>query len=236
MNRRPGRETPGRRVAEPQGSPQGLTIPVPGTPSYLVADLFAPQPAQGLVLFAHGSGSGRKSPRNVFVAEALRRQGIGALLLDLLTPEEAVEDERTAAYRFDIPLLGRRLVVAVDWIENEPTLGLLPLGLYGASTGGAAAMIAAATRPARVRALVLRGARSDLADDYAARVAAPTLFVVGDQDDVIVRLNRETSRRLGGPTETTLVPGATHLFEEAGAMEAVAKSTVAWFRQRLGTT
>lgn len=199
----------------------------------LIGDLAIPDDPRGVVVFAHGSGSGRQSPRNRFVGLALERAGIATLLLDLLTPSEAEEDEVTRRFRFDIPLLADRLVASIDWGEEEGRLRRLPLGLYGASTGGAAALIAAASRTEPVRALVLRGARSDLADDYAARVTAPTLFVVGERDPAILEANRATARRLRGAHQLAVIPGATHLFEEAGALEAVTEKTVSWFREHL---
>jgi len=209
-----------------------VSIPFGG--ENLLGDLALPENPSGLVVFAHGSGSGRHSPRNRFVAAALECGGIATLLLDLLTPREAEEDELTGRLRFDIPRLADRLIATVDWAERDARLGGLPVGLYGASTGGAAALIAAALRPSRVKALVLRGARSDLADAYASRVVAPALFVVGGRDPVILEANRETARRLKGPSRTTVVPGATHLFEEPGALEAVTESAVGWFREGLG--
>ena len=176
-------ETPSRSVRIPVGA------------STILADLSMPPGAVGWVLFAHGSGSGRKSPRNVFVAHALARGGIGSLLVDLLTESEAREDERTTQFRFDIPLLADRLVGALDWARSEPATQS-PVGLYGASTGGAAAMIAAARRPDTVRALVLRGARSDLAQDWAPRVRVPVLFLVGSRDRAILEVNERTAREL----------------------------------------
>ncbi len=216
--------------AEPS-VPRAVTLPLEN--AHLDADLRLPAGSRGLVLFAHGSGSGRRSPRNRFVAEALARGQIASLLLDLLTADEAEEDERSSRYRFDIPLLVRRLVRAIDWAEEERSTRGAELGLYGASTGGAAALLAAAERPERVRALVLRGARSDLADDSAPKVAAPVLFLVGELDLPIREANQETARRLGGTHETTVIRGATHLFEEPGALDAVAERTVAWFSHHL---
>ncbi len=210
---------------------RNVTIPLHR--EHLVADLIVPEGARATVVFAHGSGSGRRSPRNRFVADALAREEIASLLLDLLTPAEAEEDERTAAFRFDIPRLGHRLVTAVDWARADPVLGFRPIGLYGASTGGAAALLAAASRPEAVGALVLRGARSDLAHAVARRVRAPTLFLVGGRDLPILAVNRETSQLLAGPCRTTVIPGASHLFEEPGALEAVAKNTAAWFHRHL---
>lgn len=209
--------------------PARRAVRIPIARDELLADLSVPYRAAGLVLFAHGSGSGRRSPRNRFVAEALEHQGVATLLLDLLTEEEAAQDERAGTYRFRIPLLGERLVTAVDWAQSQPVLDSLGVGLYGASTGGAAALIAAAARPKRVQALVLRGARSDLAADAAERVEAPTLLLVGALDPPILDIARETVRRLAGPHSTIIVPGATHLFEEPGALEAVTENTTAWF-------
>lgn len=213
------------------GGPRSVRIPV--EEDRLDADLALPEGSRGLVIFAHGSGSGRHSPRNRFVAGALEREGLGTLLLDLLTPREAEEDQRSLTYRFRIPLLAGRLVAAIDWAGQQPSTRELGLGIYGASTGGAAALLAAADRPDRVRALVLRGARSDLGDASAPRVHAPTLFVVGALDAPILEANRVTAGVLGGPSETTVVAGATHLFEEPGALEQVAERTVAWFLVRL---
>ena len=180
-------------------------------------------------MFAHGSGSGRRSPRNRFVSQVLVGDRIATLLLDLLTPAEAEEDAVTGRFRFDIPRLAERLSSAIDWAEQEPRVQRLPLGIYGASTGGAAALIAAASRPHQVRALVLRGARSDLADRFAERVTAPTLFVVGERDPVIRDANRATARRIRGPTRLVVVPRASHLFEEEGALDVVAENGRRWF-------
>jgi putative phosphoribosyl transferase len=193
-----------------------------------------PSNAFGVVVFAHGSGSGRASPRNRFVAGALYRARIGAVLLDLLTEAEAVEDERTASHRFQIPFLARRLIGAVDSVRAKPEGRTTPLGIFGASTGGAAALIAAAERPDAVRALVLRGARSDLADEVAGAVAAPTLFIVGALDPAIAAANRTTARRLLGPHTISVVEGAGHLFEEPGALETVAERSVGWFSTHFG--
>jgi len=208
-------------------------VEIPFAAGFLLADLSVTRGAKGIVLFAHGSGSGRRSPRNRAVAENLERHGFATLLLDLLTTDEAREDERTMAYRFQIPLLGERLVAAVDWLEADPGLHSLRIGLYGASTGGAAALVAAAARPKRVDALVLRGARSDMAADSIAQVEAPTLHIVGGLDLSILEIARETDRLLHSPHSIIVVPNATHLFEERGALEAVAGHAVDWFRQYL---
>ena len=199
----------------------------------LLADLSRPAHHSGIVLFAHGSGSGRRSPRNRFVAEALERRGIATLLLDLLTVDEAREDERTMSFRFQIPLLADRLVAAIDWVAQEPLLNRNKLGLYGASTGGAAALIAAARRPDQIHALVLRGARSDLAGEFVPLVRAPTLLIVGGWDPPILEIARETSQRLRAPHSTVVVPHATHLFEEPGALGVVSENAVTWFGRYL---
>lgn len=209
------------------------SVRVPLGRGSLVADLSAPPHARGIVVFAHGSGSGRTSPRNRYVADALVRGDLATLLLDLLTSEEAEEDERTLRHRFDIPLLAARLVRAVDWLAAEPELQPLKVGLYGASTGGAAALIAASERPTEVRSLVLRGARSDLADAQVPRVQAPVLFLVGSLDAPILQANRRSAALLTAPHRIVSVPGATHLFEEPGALEAVAEETTKWFRATL---
>ena len=213
--------------------PDRREIKIPMGGQYLLADLSQPAHHSGIVLFAHGSGSGRRSPRNRFVAEALERSGIATLLLDLLTPEEARQDERTMSFRFQIPLLADRLIAAIDWVGQEPLLSLDRLGLYGASTGGAAALIAAARRPERIHALVLRGARSDLAGESVPLVKAPTLLVVGGWDPPILEIARETSRRLRAPHSTVIVPHATHLFEEPGALGVVSENAVTWFGRYL---
>ena len=214
-------------------APLRSAVRIPLGRDHLLADLVLPMEAPGIVVFAHGSGSGRKSPRNRYVAGQLERQHLGTLLVDLLTETEAREDQRTSAHRFDIPLLSRRLVSAIDWLGEDPDRARRRIGLYGASTGGAAALFAAAARPERVSALVLRGARSDLASEAAPKVEAPCLFVVGSRDPEILEMNRETARRLLGPHALTVVPEATHLFEEPGALAEVAKATTDWFGRYL---
>lgn len=204
---------------------------IPSGEVHLLASLRLPPEAKTVVIFAHGSGSGRNSPRNRSVAEEFDRAGIGAVLMDLLAEPEARDDERTSGYRFRIPLLGARLVDAVDFVAGLADTQGLGIGLFGASTGGAAAMVAAARRPALVSALVLRGARSDLADEVAPKVRAPTLFVVGALDPAIARANRVTAGKLGGVHDFEIVAGASHLFEEPGALSAVARSSIGWFRR-----
>jgi putative phosphoribosyl transferase len=198
----------------------------------LVGDLVLPDNAQGIVLFAHGSGSSRHSPRNQFVAEKLNRAHLGTLLLDLLTPAEEGEDLRTRELRFDIALLARRLIAAVDALRAGPT-GALSIGLFGASTGAAAALVAAAERPEDVAAVVSRGGRPDLAGDALGRVRAPTLLIVGGADPVVIDLNRRALELLPAEKRLVVVPGASHLFEEPGALEQVATLAAEWFSRFL---
>jgi dienelactone hydrolase len=191
-----------------------------------------PQGAQGLVLFAHGSGSGRLSPRNTFVAERLGAAGVGTLLFDLLTEKEERVDAVTAELRFDIPLLTDRLIAATHWTLAQPQLGRLPLGYFGASTGAAAALAAAARVP-EVAAVVSRGGRPDLAGAALARVTAPTLLIVGGDDQQVLALNQEALEQMRCEAEISVVPGATHLFEEVGALEQVAALAARWFTTHL---
>jgi dienelactone hydrolase len=186
--------------------------------------------ATGLVLFAHGSGSSRFSPRNRAVARALREAGLGTLLLDLLSAEEERIDQATARLRFDIPLLARRLMVATEW-AGRASLGGLPLGYFGASTGAAAALVAAACAPDLVRAVVSRGGRPDLAGGALTRVRAPTLLIVGGHDREVLELNRQALRQLRAPAVLHVIPRATHLFAEPGALEEVAALAAGWFRR-----
>jgi dienelactone hydrolase len=202
----------------------------------LEGDLAVPTQASGAVLFAHGSGSGRRSPRNRLVAKSLQARGFATLLLDLLTEDEERIDERTAQLRFDIPLLAGRLVAAVDWLGNKGATEHLPIGLFGASTGGGAALVAAARRPANVAAVVSRGGRADLAGPALPLVAAPTLLIVGSLDREVVRLNRQAMAQMHAETVLKLVPGATHLFEEPGALDEVARLAGNWFAQWLGAS
>jgi putative phosphoribosyl transferase len=195
-------------------------------------DLVVPGGARGVVVFAHGSGSSRHSSRNAQVAEILRANGLGTLLFDLLTPAEEREDERTRALRFDIDLLARRLEAVTDALEGEPSAHGLPLGYFGASTGAAAALRAAAVRP-QVRAVVSRGGRPDLAGEALRRVTAPTLLIVGELDREVLALNRDAQKLLGGPSELAIVAGATHLFEEPGALDDVATLAARHFTRYL---
>ncbi len=191
--------------------------------------LGVPSGAAGLVLFAHGSGSSRFSPRNTFVAEVLRRAGIATLLFDLLTAAEDVDYDR----RFDIELLAHRLAEATGWVLRQSELDGLPIGYFGASTGSAAALRAAAVLPDIVRAVVSRGGRPDLANDILGQVQAPTLLLVGGDDEGVIELNREAYAKLHAPKELVIIPGATHLFEEPGTLEQVADLAANWFKRHL---
>ena len=199
----------------------------------LLGDLTLPQRAPGIVVFAHGSGSSRHSPRNRFVAQALNEGRLATLLMDLLTPEEETVDIRTAQLRFDIGLLADRLVAATDWLLANPDTRHLRFGYFGASTGAAAALVAAARRPQAIRAVVSRGGRPDLAAHALSRVTAPTLLIVGGNDRVVVDLNRKAMRQLQAEHKLEIVPEATHLFEEPGALEQVARLARDWFKRHL---
>lgn len=211
-----------------------VEIPVDG--GSIRGDLQMPAGCSGVVLFAHGSGSSRLSPRNRYVATELREAGLGTLLMDLLTPDEERGEEAGGMRRFDIELLTRRLLTAAGWLD-EQTGRDVPLGLFGASTGAAAALMAAAAMPDRVRAVVSRGGRPDLADVSALeRVAAPTLLIVGGHDRQVLALNRAAARHLRCPHEIRVIPGATHLFEEPGALEDVAGHAREWLERYLSRT
>jgi putative phosphoribosyl transferase len=191
--------------------------------------LAIPAEAQGVVLFAHGSGSGRHSPRNNFVARVLQAEGLGTLLIDLLTEEE----DRTYETRFDIDLLSQRLVAAINWLKEQSETKDLPIGLFGASTGAAAALKAAVSEGPIIGAVVSRGGRPDLAGADLSKVTAPTLLIVGGNDTVVLELNREAYRRLAGPKDLAVVRGATHLFEEPGTLEDAADLAADWFKKHL---
>jgi len=199
----------------------------------LIGDLSVPDSPRGLIVFAHGSGSSRHSPRNKSVAHVLQHGHFATLLIDLLSEEEDLVDAATSEYRFNIPLLANRLIAAVDWTRNSPSVALLSIGLFGASTGAAAALIAAERRPAMIGAVVSRGGRTDLAQESLDLLTAPTLFIVGGRDEVVIELNRKSLAHLKGPKEMEIVPGATHLFEEPGALEHVARSARDWFGRYL---
>ncbi len=210
-----------------------VAIPV-GDQQQIEADLHVPERATGLVVFAHGSGSGRFSSRNRAVAASLQQRGFGTLLVDLLTRREEEVDVHTREYCFDIERLARRVVVATDWIGNREALLRLPIGYFGASTGAAAALMAAAERPAAARAVVSRGGRPDLAGAALSKVTAPTLLVVGGDDEPVVELNEQARAQMtSAHVEMEIVPGATHLFEEPGAMEEVERLAGGWFLRYL---
>lgn len=194
----------------------------------IVGDLGLPVRASGLVIFAHGSGSSRFSTRNRQVAEVLQSRGMGTLLLDLLRPDE----EGDRAKVFDIELLARRLVAATRWLRGQPDLAALPVGYFGASTGAGAGLLAAAERGDEVSAVVSRGGRPDLAGSRLNAVKAPTLLIVGGRDEVVLELNQQALAQLQAEAELVVIPGATHLFEEAGALEEVARLAAAWFEAR----
>jgi dienelactone hydrolase len=199
----------------------------------LEGDLEIPEGAVAVVLFAHGSGSGRQSPRNRFVARALQAAGLATFLIDLLTPEEEAVDLHTAHLRFDIPLLAGRLVAATRWLAVDPSTRGLEVGYFGASTGAGAALVAAAAESDRVGAVVSRGGRPDLAGDALPRVRAPTLLIVGGHDPAVLDLNRAAMARMRTEIRLEIVPGATHLFEEPGTLEAVAHLARNWFLRYL---
>ena len=199
----------------------------------LEGDLAVPENAYGVVLFAHGSGSSRHSPRNRYVAGELQRRGLATLLIDLLTTEEEQVDMRTAHLRFDIGLLANRLMVATDWLGRNAQTGPLKLGLFGASTGAAAALVATTERPERVAAVVSRGGRPDLAGAALSHVGAPTLLIVGGDDVPVIGLNRQAYAKLNVEKRLEIVPGASHLFEEPGTLEEVARCAGDWFEQYL---
>ncbi|MBY8871739.1 dienelactone hydrolase family protein [Micromonospora sp. PLK6-60] len=206
-------------------------IPVAG--DGLPADLVIPDDPVGVVLFAHGSGSSRHSPRNTAVARTLHERALATVLVDLLTEEEDRVDARTAELRFDIPMLGDRLSAIIDWMCGASEVAPLPVGLFGASTGAAAALVAAAARPDRVGAVVSRGGRPDLAGAALPRVKAPTLLLVGGLDEQVITLNEQAMTQLSDAAELRIIAGATHLFEEPGTLERVAADAAAWFALHL---
>lgn len=199
----------------------------------LRATLVLPDAASGVVVFAHGTGSGRRSSRNRFVAESFATAGLGALLIDLLTEAEAREDARTGEHRFDVSLLARRLLDACDWLGRNPATRGTGVGLYGASTGAAAALYAAEARPEEIRAVVSRGGRPDLAEDALPHVEVPTLLIVGGDDRPVIQVNRRALRMLRTRKRLETIPGAGHLFEEPGALERVADLAGDWFLTHL---
>lgn len=210
-----------------------VDVELSGEKITLDGQLTVPENPQGLVVFAHGSGSSRHSPRNRFVAEQLNQANMATLLFDLLTPEEDVEDQQSRRLRFDIPLLAQRLIGTIDWLPSQESLYGLKIGLFGASTGSAAALIAAAQRPLKISAVVSRGGRPDLAGEHLSLVQAPTLLIVGGRDQLVIELNEEARNQLLALNHLKIVPGATHLFEEPGKLEEVARLSSEWFQKYL---
>ncbi|HKY32452.1 MAG TPA: dienelactone hydrolase family protein [Candidatus Polarisedimenticolia bacterium] len=213
------------------GSSTDVAIPSGG--ESLPGVLVVPERPLGLVLFAHGSGSSRHSPRNILVSGRLKEAGFATLLFDLLTQDEERLDLLTATHRFDIPLLSARLQDATDWVSRWQDTRSLRIGYFGASTGAAAALVAAAAMGRGVKAVVCRGGRPDLAEKALARVSAATLLIVGGQDEAVLRLNEAAVESLRCPKQLSVVPGATHLFDEPGALEEVARLAIGWFVRRL---
>lgn len=210
-----------------------LHVSIPLEKVTLEGRLTVPENARGLVVFAHGSGSSRFSPRNWFVAEVLHDQNIASLLTDLLTMEEERIDLQTRHLRFDIPMLAERLVEIADWAKNDPKTKHLAIGYFGSSTGGGAALIAAANRLEDIAAVVSRGGRPDLANEFLSQVDAPTLLIVGEADTQVLGLNQEALAKLNKRSRLSVIPGATHLFEEPGTLEMAAQEAMKWFKHYL---
>jgi putative phosphoribosyl transferase len=208
-------------------------VQIPAEHAVLSGTLTIPENAAALVLFAHGSGSSRHSPRNQFVARTLNRARLGTLLFDLLTPEEEALDIHTREHRFNIGLLAERLVHATNWATEQDQIRDVRIGYFGSSTGGAAALVAAADLPQDVGAVVSRGGRPDLAGDALPKVQAPTLLIVGGNDDIVIELNEMARDQMRCEVKLEIIPGATHLFEEPGALEKVAKLASDWFSLHL---
>ncbi len=210
-----------------------VQVPIEG--GTLEGKLVIPPDVRSLVLFAHGSGSSRFSPRNNHVADMLNSAGLGTLLIDMLTAEEDEIDKRTREYRFDIEMLGQRLQVTIDWLKDNDRTSNLHIGLFGSSTGAAAALIAAANQPDDVGAVVSRGGRADLAGDALAQVGTPALLIVGGKDRKVIGMNQDALEQMPASTEThiEIVPGASHLFEEPGKLDEVANLAAGWFREHL---
>jgi putative phosphoribosyl transferase len=221
------------QVATEQPGLREIEIPVDAGGRMLQGSMMSPRQGAGMVVFAHGSGSSRYSRRNRYVASELQARGLGTLLMDLLTEPEEAEDAVTARLRFDIPMLASRVVATLDWLGQQPAISSCRLGLFGSSTGAAAALIAAAQRPEAVATVVSRGGRPDLAGEALPGVVCPVLLIVGEQDEVVLDLNESAAARLGGPSELRIVARATHLFEEPGALEEVAGLAADWFAHRL---
>lgn len=208
-------------------------ISIPAGAEELAGLLYIPEKAKGLVLFVHGSGSSRLSKRNQYVASVLNEGGLATLLFDLLTPEEESVDINTREFRFNIPFLAARLLDTTQWCQQEFKNQLGSIGYFGSSTGGGAALVAAAQQPDKVQAVVSRGGRPDLAQEALGKVEAPTLLIVGGHDDVVIDMNESAMKKMHCPTSLEIVPGATHLFEEPGTLETVAHKAQEWFVQHL---
>lgn len=209
-------------------------VQIPSDDILLDGDLAIPPGAKGIVVFVHGSGSSRKSIRNRYVAEIIQQAGVATLLFDLLTPEEESVDMYTRHLRFDIGLLAGRLLDTIEWLADMPETKGLRVGLFGASTGAAAALVGAARSPEAIGVVVSRGGRPDLAGDHLAHVRAPVLLIVGSDDDVVIRLNEVAAGRLNCEYEIKIIPGATHLFQEPGTLEEVARLAAVFFKERIG--
>lgn len=210
-----------------------IDIKIPVGEAVVEGTLTLPPSAKGVVLFAHGSGSSRFSTRNQYMAKEFNKATIGTLLFDLLTQEEDEIDTVTAEYRFNIPLLANRLIGATEWLRNDPKTKRLAFGYFGASTGAAAALIAAAKLPNEISAVISRGGRPDLAGKYLSNVVTPTLLIVGGLDNEVIELNRQAMNQMKSEKKIVIIPGATHLFEEQGTLEEVAKVSIDWFLKYL---
>ena len=216
-----------------QKGAQGREVEIPTEKGPTYGNLAIPDDAGGIVLFAHGSGSGRHSPRNNFVAGTLRDAGLGTFMMDLLTEEEERVDMRTREFRFDIDLLAKRLALATDWLNEQDEAGALETGYFGSSTGAAAAIIAAAGRD-DIHAIVSRGGRVDLGGDALPRFSAPILMIVGGNDPQVLQMNRDAMERMNAPAELEIIEGAGHLFEGPGELERVSELAAQWFNEHLG--
>jgi len=223
------------RETEAQTRVEAREVSISAGGVFLKGDLVMPGAVRGVVLFAHGSGSSRHSPRNQFVARRLQDAGLATLLMDLLTLREEEEDARTARLRFDMGLLGQRLIAALEWLADDPLTRALPVGCFGASSGAGGALVAAAERPESIKAVVSRGGRPDLAGDALPTVQAPTLLIVGSRDTAVIDMNRRALDQMRCVKELVIVPGASHLFEEPGTLEIVAELAAAWFTRYTST-
>jgi dienelactone hydrolase len=219
--------------AEMKQYSEAVTAAIPVQQHTIQGDLSIPHHAKAAIIFAHGSGSSRHSTRNRYVAAELRQAGLATMLMDLLTRREEQVDARTAQLRFDINLLSDRLVAAAEYLSLDPRTMNLPIGFFGASTGGGAALVAAARRPQLIKAVVSRGGRPDLAEGALPRVQCPVLLIVGGDDDVVIEMNREAMQHMDTHVEVAIIPGATHLFEEPGALEQVAHLAADFFNRYL---